>query len=167
VVEVVPATTTKKRPRPAEHIVQAFEACQHTVLPSHFQALSELLETVPSPETWANILLGYHKGLSSPQNRPTPPERLGTALQDFVAAGKHLSASAGLFRGFVAKAKAPPSAQAGYTDLHAMRADDLRLLREANERRRQLGESALVEPADAAVLDAMFPDGRTRPRVAA
>jgi hypothetical protein len=147
--------------------VQAFESCQHTVLPHHYDALAELLETVPSPHTWAGIMIGMHQGVSAPNNRPTEPARLGSAVQDFVASGKHRHGNPGLFRGFVARAKAPPTAQTGYTDLHTMRADDLRELRAANERRRQLGQPLKVEPADADVLDAMFPDGRTRPPMVA
>jgi hypothetical protein len=166
VVAVTP-TTPKKRPRAPEPVVRAFESCAHTVLPHHYDALAELLETVPSPGTWAGIITGMHDGLSAPNNRPTEPARLGAAIEDFVASGKHKEANPGLFRGFVARAKAPPSAQTGYTDLHTMRADDLRALRVANERRRQLGQKVLVEPADAASLDALFPDGRTRPPLVA
>lgn len=165
--EAAPQAATAKRKRPAEDVVAAFDACRHVVLPCHHDALADLLEAVPNATAWAGILTGMHSGLSAPGNRPTEPHRLGTAIQDFVASGKHRNASPGLFRGFVDRAKAAPTPQSGYTDRDTMRADDLRELRASNERRRQLGQKLIVEPADAGQLDALFPDGRTRPMVAA
>ena len=128
-------------------------------------ALRTLLSTVTEPDTWAGIIRGCASGLSMPEGRPASSARLAAAVQDFVAAGHHHAphAKAKLFRGFVSSAKASEAQTRQWLDIDADKADELRTIREQNERRRQRHEAPKPIPTWAPEIDAKFPDGRTYP----
>jgi hypothetical protein len=128
--------------------------------------LAELFAAVPHAATWVGLLHGYASGLSMDGNRPCDPARLAAAVQDFVAAGKHREPggpSPQLFRGFIKRAKAPVQKHAAQLTEAEYKAEQLRTLRDQNERRRRIRQPERPEPAWAPQIDAMFPDGRTHP----
>lgn len=128
--------------------------------------LAELFAAVPHAATWVGLLRGYASGLAMDGNRPCDPARLAAAVQDFVAAGKHLESggpSPQLFRGFIKRAKAPEQRHTAQLTEAEYKAEQLRGIREQNERRRRMRQDERPEPVWAGQIDAMFPDGRTQP----
>lgn len=136
------------------------------VAPRGHDALARLLSAVSEPSVWVGILRGYASGLSMDQGKPCDPERLAVAIEDFVAKGKHREQngpSPALFRAFVKAAKAPIRRYANQLTEAEERAEQLLIIRQNNERKRRMGRPLAPEPAWAAEVDAMFPDGRTSP----
>jgi len=128
------------------------------------EPLDRLFQHVPDAVSWVGVFRGYAAGLLS--GRPTSAGRLGVAVQEFVARGKHLEPdgpSLRLFKGFVQNAQEPANApKRGPTDAE-WKAEQLRDLRDANDTRRRLGLEDKPLPPWASEIDAMFPDGRTFP----
>lgn len=143
----------------------AFGDISPCVSPAGHEALRSLLESVDDPASWVGVLRGCAAGLSMPQGVPASSDRMAVALQDFVAAGHHIGkpAKVKLFRAFVANAKSPPPNQRQPFDHDADKAEELRTIREQNERRRQRHEAPKPLPTWASEIDAKYPDGRTWP----
>lgn len=138
------------------------------VAPTGHMALTKLFANVSEPAVWAGILRGMASGLSMDGNRPTSPERLAAAVEDFVAQGHHANPNPSLFRGFVKRAKAPDrGAFALQQTEDEYNADLLRTIREQNDRARMRGDAEKPIPTWASRIDATFPDGRTWPSGAA
>jgi hypothetical protein len=136
------------------------------VHPVGHDAAAELFATVPHVATWVGIFRGFASGTSMDNHRPCDPARLAAAVQDFVGAGKHREPggpSPQLFRGFIKRAKAPVQKHTAQLTEAEYKAEQLRGIREQNERRRRIRQPERPEPAWAPQIDAMFPDGRTHP----
>ena len=131
---------------------------------SGHEALAALFTKVPDRRIWIGYFRGWASGLDMDQQRPCEPERLAVAVRDFVARGKHLEPGGpapDLLRGFVKRAKAPAIRAAGQLTELEYKAEQLRTLRDQNERRRRTKQPEKPEPHWAAEIDAAFPDGRT------
>lgn len=131
--------------------------------PVGHEALGALFATVQVETAWVGLLRGLSQGTTL--GRPVSAVRLALAVQDFVAAGKHLEPNGPnpkLFEGFVKRAKEPEVTLARQSDAEH-KAQQLRELRERNEWCRRALRTETPEPAWAAQIDAMFPDGRTHP----
>lgn len=150
---------------PSAIVDRIFRGIAPCVGPAGHDALLALLATVQEPETWAGVIRGCSSGQSMPEARPASAERLASAVQDFVAAGHHRTrpAKVKLFRGFVSSAKASTPASRQWLNVDEDKADELRTIREQNERRRKRNEPPKPLPTWAAEIDAKFPDGRTWP----
>lgn len=144
---------------------QAFDQIAPCVAPVGRDALRYLLGAVDQPETWAGIIRGCASGQSMPEGRPASAERIAAAVQDFVAAGHHTAhpPKVKLFRGFVANSKASAAQTRHWLNVDEDKADELRTIREQNDRRRMRNEPPKPLPTWAAEIDAKFPDGRTWP----
>lgn len=143
----------------------AFASIAPCVAPVGHDALRELLRHVQQPETWAGIIRGCASGQSMPEARPASAERIAAAVQDFVAGGHHRDPKAltKLFRGYISNAKASPAQTRHLLNVDDDRAEQLRLLREQNQRRAMRHDALKPEPTWAKEIDAKYPDGRTWP----
>ena len=134
------------------------------VAPFAHEPLDRLFQSVPDVPSWVGLFRGYAAGLMT--GRPTSAGRLAVAVQEFVARGKHLEdggPSVRLFKGFVERAQEPANAPKRAPTDAEWKAEQLRDLRDANEKRVRLGFEEKPLPAWAPKVDAMFPDGRTFP----
>lgn len=158
-------STRARATTPKAIVVQMLRDISPCVGSVAHDALGTLLVSVADPVTWAGIIRSCASGQSMPNHRPATPERLAAAIQDFVAAGHHEAnpPRTKLFRGFVANSKASPPPERHMLDVNADKAEELRTIRAQNERRRARRETERPEPTWAAEIDAMYPDGRTRP----
>lgn len=147
-------------PSTAPDVVKAW------VAPQGHAALDALFAVVSEPAVWVASFKGWAAGLGLNHNRPASPARLAAAVQEFVAMGKHRESggpSLRYLRGFVEKAKdTPAGAPARMTDAEH-KAEQLRDLRDANDRRQRMGLEPKPLPVWSDQIDAMFPDGRTYP----
>ena len=142
----------------------AWTRCAPVIAPAGHAALRALLSTVPDPDGWAILIHAQASGLNGARGQAASRSRLASALTDFVAKGKHLERppSPRLFRRFVERAK--PGAEArGYPTPEERQAIELAQIRESNDTKRVQGQATYPEPPWAASIDAMYPDGRTRP----
>lgn len=147
-------------PSTAPDVVKAW------VAPHGHAALDALFAVVSEPTVWVGSFRAWASGMGLKNNRPASPARLAAAVQEFVAMGKHRESggpSLRYLRGFVEKAKdTPAGAPARMTDAEH-KAEQLRDLRDANDRRQRMGLEPKPLPVWADQIDAMFPDGRTYP----
>ncbi|UOF79607.1 hypothetical protein [Caudoviricetes sp.] len=159
-------TTTGSYKQGEEYSPSAPADALAVVSPEAHAALSELFRHVPDAAIWTGLLRGYASGSLMDSNRPCEASRLGVAVVDFVAAGKHLAPGGpnpALFRGFVKKARAPERQYANQQTEAEFYADQLASIRRKNQRRALTGQPLMEEPKWAGQIDQMFPDGRTHP----
>lgn len=134
------------------------------VAASGHDALAKLFANTADADVWAGIIRGMASGLSMDGNRPVSPERLASAVEDYVAQGHHVNPNPSLFRGFVKRARAVDRGR--YTFQQSpdeQNAELLRTIREQNQRARMRGDPEKPLPSWADRVDATFPDGRTWP----
>ena len=136
------------------------------VAPHGHAALDALFAVVSEPAVWVGSFRSWASGMGLNHNRPASPARLAAAVQEFVAMGKHRESggpSLRYLRGFVENAKDTPAATPARQSDAEHKAEQLRDLRDANDRRQRLGYEPKPLPPWAEQIDAMFPDGRTYP----
>ncbi len=143
-----------------------WEKCAPVVAESGHDALHALLSAVPNPHDWAIAIHAQASGQSAAGQRPVSRSRLAAAIVDFVGKSKHRERepSPKLFRRFVEVAKTP-HVETLYPTLEEERAKELAVLREVNDKKRVRNQPVNPEPGWALEIDAMFPDGRTRPEL--
>ena len=142
------------------------DAVKAWVAPHGHAALDALFAVVSEPAVWVGSFRSWASGMGLNHNRPASPARLAAAVQEFVAMGKHRESggpSLRYLRGFVENAKDTPAATPARQSDAEHKAEQLRDLRDANDRRQRLGYEPKPLPPWAEQIDAMFPDGRTYP----